>query len=67
VIADLMMGAYLVHFAQDRAESRRQCVALFGEQRMSSLCTLETSFGVGECHARREDRFSWASARHDGK
>ena len=59
--------AHLVNFAQDRAEARRQCVALFGEQRMAGLRTLETSFGVRERHPRREDRFSWTSSGHDGR
>ena len=47
--------AHFVNFTQDGTESSRECVALFGEQRVASLCTLETGFGVRERHPRWED------------
>jgi hypothetical protein len=33
---------------------------------MPSLCALQTGLGIRERHPRRENRFSWASARHGG-
>jgi len=57
--------AHFVHFTKDGAESRRQCVALFGEERVARLCAFKTGFGVRERHPRWEDRFSWAGAGHD--
>ena len=42
--------AYFVNFTQDGTESGCERVALFGEQRVPSLCTLETGFGVGQGH-----------------
>jgi hypothetical protein len=58
--------AHFVYFTKDGAESGRQCVALFGEERVARLCAFKTGFGVRERHPRWEDRFSWASAGHDG-
>jgi hypothetical protein len=57
---------HLVDFSQDRAKTRRQCVALFGEQRMSSLCAFQAGLGVRERHPRWENRFAWAGAGHGG-
>ena len=57
--------AHLVDFAQDGTESCRECVALFGEQRVAGLRTLETGFGVRERHPCWEDGLAWASAGHD--
>ena len=39
----LKRSAHFVNFTQDGTESRRECVALFGEQRVPGLRTLETS------------------------
>ena len=55
---------HFVDFTEDGAETRRQCVALFGEQRVAGLGALETGFGVRECHPRGENGFSWAGAGH---
>ncbi len=61
----LKRSAHFVNFTQDGTESRRECVALFGEQRVPGLRTLETSFGVRECHPRWKYCLAWACAGHD--
>lgn len=43
--------AHFVDFTQDGTEPRRECVALFGEQRVPCLRTLETGFGVCQGHS----------------
>ena len=47
--------AHFVNFTQDGTEPCGECVALFGEQRVAGLRTLETGFGVRECHPGWED------------
>jgi hypothetical protein len=42
--------AHFVNFTQDGTESRRECVALFGEQGVPGLRTLQTGFGVCQGH-----------------
>jgi hypothetical protein len=62
---DRMISSHFVNFTQDGTESRRECVALFGEQRVPGLCTLETGFGVCEGHPCWKDCLAWACAGHD--
>ena len=57
--------AHFVDFSQDGTESGRECVALFGKQRVARLCTLETGLGVRERHPCWKDGLAWACAGHD--